>query len=109
MLDLLKKDIPFQWNDKRQNAFERLKDTLIKAPILTYPDFYKPFIIYTDASGTELGAVLLQIRDDGKESVIAYASRSMNPAEKNYAITDQKCLAVVWVINTILDSNPLLL
>src|ERR1700722_12203088 len=78
MLDLLKKDIPFQWNDKRQNAFKRLKNDLIKAPILTYSDFYKPFTIYTDTSGTGLGAVLSQIRDDGKESVIAYASRSMN-------------------------------
>ncbi|GBB98406.1 hypothetical protein RclHR1_32140004, partial [Rhizophagus clarus] len=49
---------------------------------------------------TGLGAVLLQLQEDGKEHVIAYASRSMNKAEMNYAITDQKCLAVVWALKT---------
>ena len=98
MLTLLKKDAPFIWGEKQQNAFDRLKEMLIKAPILSYPDFDKPFIIYTDASGIGLGAVLSQIKDDEKEHVIAYASRSLNPAEKNYSVTDQECLAVVWAI-----------
>jgi hypothetical protein len=98
MLLLLKKDAPFNWNEKQQNAFERLKEMLVKAPILSYPDFNKSFIIYTDASGIGLGAVLSQIKEDEKEHVIAYASRSLNPAEKNYSVTDQECLAVVWAI-----------
>ena len=98
MLTLLKKDAPFNWEEKQQQAFDRLKEMLIKAPVLSYPDFDKPFIIYTDASGIGLGAVLSQIKEDGKEHVIAYASRSLNPAEKNYSVTDQECLAVVWAI-----------
>ena len=68
---------------------------LIQAPVLTYPDFKQPFIIYTDASGIGLGAVLSQLGTDGKEHVIVYASRSLNQAEKNYSITDQECLAIV--------------
>ena len=79
---LLKKDIPFEWAEKQQNAFDRLKDRLQTSPILRYPDFEKPFIVYTDASGTGLGAVLSQVDDEEKEYVIAYASRSLNKAEQ---------------------------
>ena len=98
MLSLLKKDTPFNWTNKQQQAFEYLKERLVKSPVLKYPDFERSFIIYTDASGTGLGAVLAQEHDDGKEHVIAYASRSMNQAERNYTITDQECLAVIWAV-----------
>jgi hypothetical protein len=98
MLNLLKKDVNYEWGIKQQNAFDRLKEMLTKAPILRYPDFERSFIIYTDASGIGLGAVLSQIQDNGKEGVIAYASRSLNQAERNYPITDQECLAVIWAI-----------
>src|SRR5581483_7965791 len=79
-------------------VFDFLKERMCKAPILIHPNFDKPFILYTDASGTRLGAVLSQIGDDKKEHVIAYASRSLTKAEANYSITDQECLAVVWGI-----------
>ncbi|GBB94650.1 hypothetical protein RclHR1_23990004 [Rhizophagus clarus] len=98
MNELLKKNVLFEWDQKKQNAFERLKECLMKVPILSYPDFNRSFIIYMDASGTSLGTVLSQLQEDGKEHVIAYASRSMNKAEMNYAITDQECFAVVWAV-----------
>ena len=66
--------------------------------ILGYPDYEKPFILFTDASGTGLGAILSQKDEEGKEIVIAYASRSLTPAEKNYVTTEQECLAIVWGI-----------
>src|SRR5436190_14867991 len=98
MLNLLKKDAIYEWGIKQQTAFDRLKEMLTKAPVLRYPDFEKAFIIYTDASGIGLGAVLSQIQENRKEGVIAYASRSLNQAERNYPITDQECLAVIWAI-----------
>ena len=66
---------------KQQTAFDSLKERLILVPILSYPDFELPFILYTDASGTGLGAVLSQKQKDGKEHVISYASRSLNTHE----------------------------
>ena len=98
MTALLKKETPFQWTEKQQRAFDFLKSRLMEAPILQYPDFTKKFILYTDASGTGLGAVLSQKDDDNRERVIAYASRSLNKAERNYGITDKECLAVIWAI-----------
>ena len=73
MTELLKKDKLFQWEEKQQTAFERLKERLIKALILQYPDFNSPFFLYTDTSKTGLGAVLAQ-KKDKREYVIAYAS-----------------------------------
>ena len=62
---------------------------------MQYPNFNKPFILYTNASENGLGAVLSQKLENGLDYVVAYASRSMNKAEQNYGITDQECLAVV--------------
>src|SRR6266511_941893 len=96
--ELLKKGKQFEWTESQQKAFEELKEKLIQYPILSYPDYEKEFILITDASGRGLGAVLSQLNDEGKEIVIAYASRSLVQAEKNYPITDQECLAIMWAI-----------
>lgn len=48
-----------------QQAFEEKKASLTSPPLLGHPDFQYPFIVYTDASGTELGAILAQRKDQG--------------------------------------------
>jgi Reverse transcriptase (RNA-dependent DNA polymerase). len=95
---LLEKDILFEWKENQQQAFETLKKLLISAPILRYPDFQRPFYLHTDASGTGVGAVLAQRDDQRKEYAIAYASRSLNKAERNYSATELECLAVIWAV-----------
>jgi RNase H-like domain found in reverse transcriptase/Reverse transcriptase (RNA-dependent DNA polymerase) len=95
---LLQKDEPFDWKAEQQQAFEWLKHQLITAPILRYPNFKKTFYLHTDASGTGLGAVLAQKDEDNKEYAVAYASRSLNKAERNYSTTEQECLAVIWAV-----------
>jgi hypothetical protein len=95
---LLKNDEEFIWNDERELSFQTLKNCLISYPILRHPDFNRPFYLYTDASGTALGAVLQQFDEDNKEYVVAYASRGLTTAEKNYFTTEQECLAIVWAI-----------
>ncbi|GET59962.1 enzymatic polyprotein, putative [Rhizophagus irregularis DAOM 181602=DAOM 197198] len=96
--DLRKKGIPFIWRREQQEAFEKLKEKLIQYPILQHPDWKKEFLLITDASGKGLGAVLSQKDEKGKEVVIAYASRSLLPAEENYPITELECLGIVWGI-----------
>ena len=68
------------------------------SPILAYPEFEKPFILYTDASTFALGAILAQKDDNKKEHVIAYASRTLNKHKRNYGVTELECLAVVWAV-----------
>ena len=72
---------PVQWEEEHQKAFEQLKELSMKAPVLAYANYQKPFRVYTDASEQGLEAVLSQTQVNGKECAIAYASRSLNKSE----------------------------
>ena len=85
----------FKWSDESQSAFEELKQRLISAPVLAYPDFSKKFVLDTDASDLGIGAVLSQVDDEGREHVIAYASRLLSKPERRYCVTRRELLAVV--------------
>src|SRR6266508_4329452 len=89
------KSVPFEWTAARQKTFEAIKAKLATAPVVAYPNFDKPFILYTDASEGGVGAVLHQKGEDGRERIITCASRTYNEQEKKYPITEQECLAVV--------------
>src|SRR2546423_188119 len=65
LYNLLKKDINYEWTEECQQVFQQLKNRLISAPLLTYPDFDKSFILFTDASLAALGAVIEQMGEDG--------------------------------------------
>ncbi len=65
---------------------------------MAYPNFQKDFILETDASGVGLGAVLSQPNEGKLAHPIAYASRALLPNEKNYSVTEQECLGVVWAV-----------
>ena len=95
---LTEKNVPFCWTEECDNAFNRLKQLLISAPILSYPDFSKEFILDTDASNDGVGAVLSQ-RHNGMEHVVAYASKSLTKAERNYSVTRRELLAIVTFTN----------
>ena len=92
--DLTKKGTKFVWTSTCQVAFDALKKALTEAPILSYPDFTQPFLLSTDASDDALGMVLGQ-KQNGREVVIAYGGRKLNPAERNYSVTEREALAVV--------------
>lgn len=96
--ELTKKEVPFHWDNAQKTAFTALKDTLSSAPVLIRPDFEKPFIIDTDFSYEGIGATISQIGEDGKEHPIAFASKALQAAEKNYSVTDGELLAIVWAV-----------
>jgi len=95
LVRLLQKDTPWEWTTECQQAFEALREKLIRAPILVYPNSAKRKKLYTDASAKALAAVLIQVDDDGKERVLSYWSRVTRGAEKNYTVTELECLACI--------------
>ena len=97
LYDLTKKGVKFHWMREHQTAFETLKMRLATAPILGIYDQDAETIIDSDASGFGIGAVLSQIID-GKERVIAYASRTLNISERRYSVTKREFLAVIFAL-----------
>ena len=83
---------------KAREAFDRLKAACLQAPILSFPDFNKPFLLETDASGRGLGAVLSQKQADGRYHSIAYASHVINETEQRYHSNKQEFLALKWAV-----------
>ena len=93
---LTRKEAVFNWSPECQEAFEALKAAITQSPVLVYPNFEVDFVLETDACGKGLGAVLSQ--SDGILHPVAYASRSLSPAKRNYSVTDLETLAVVWAM-----------
>ncbi|PAA51672.1 hypothetical protein BOX15_Mlig023015g11 [Macrostomum lignano] len=85
----------FVWTSEHAAVLNKLKDALTQAPVLQLPDFSRPIVISCDSSAVALGAVLSQERD-GQELPVAYASRTLSKAERNYSTTDRELLAIVW-------------
>ena len=115
---------PFQWSPECQESFEKLKEALITVPVLSYPDYSKPFILEMDASLKGLGAVLSQEDSDGNVHVVSFMSHTLKPYEKsmkNYSSVKLKLLALKWSVcekfkdyligskfTLLTDNNPLM-
>ena len=95
---LTEKTVKYEWTSECQAAFNELRQRLVSAPVLTFPDYSKHFVLDTDASYTGIGAVLSQTDDDGLERVIAYASNTLSKAERKYCVTRKELLAVTTFI-----------
>ena len=95
---LTEKTSKFEWTSECQAAFNDLRQKLVSAPILAFPDYTRSFVLDTDASDTGMGAVLSQLDDNGAEQVVAYASCTLSRAERRYCVTRKELLAVVTFI-----------
>lgn len=96
---LRRKGAKFSWGEEQQTSFELLKEAVMQPPVLAMPDFTKDFVLQTDASSQAIAAVLSQVVD-GIRQPIAYASRTLTPAEKkSSSVYELECLAVVFGVN----------
>ena len=85
--ELTKKGRPFIWGDEQQKAFDEIKSRLLKPPILSMPDKRGRFLLYSDTSKFATGSTLYQVQG-GKPKLIAYVSKRMPEAARNYSITE---------------------
>src|SRR5712671_5468812 len=102
LLDLTKKATPWVWTEAQTTVFEMLKSLMCSKPVLTQPQYDKPFVVHTDASAYGVGAILLQEGDANPQKPskphlhpIAYYSATFTPTERNYNIYERELLAVI--------------
>ena len=93
-----KKRTTVEWTEDCEKSFDQLKQLCSNTPVLAYPDYKQKFKLYTDASESGLGAVLTQVKEDGLERPVAYASRTLSKSEKNYDAHKLEFLALKWAI-----------
>jgi hypothetical protein len=81
MEKLLRKDTMFQWNDKCQQGLDALKEKMVIAPILVFPDWEKTFHVHVDASSIALGDILAYLGMRELDHSIEFASRKLSESE----------------------------
>lgn len=101
LTDLTRATVPNKvvWTEQCEQAFQDLREAVCGDSVLPSPDFQKPFILQTDASGVGLGAVLLQ-EVDGDRRPVAFLSRKLFPRETRYSTVEKECQAIKWATDS---------
>ena len=94
---LTRQQVKFEWTPEHQEAFIKLKDSIIQAPILCYPNTSKRYIVYTDASDDTCRAQLTQ-EHDGMEFPIAFPSHTFLETQRKWSTTEQEAYGVYYAI-----------
>ena len=95
---VLQKNKQWNWGEKERETFEEIKDKFSNMITMNHPDFLKTFYLQTDASNVALGAELYQEDSDKEHHTIAFASRSLLAAERNYTTTEKELLSIVFAV-----------
>jgi hypothetical protein len=94
--ELLKKDVKWKWTNDAQIAYETCKQSLSSDDLVVHYDTKRELRLACDASSYGLGAVISHVMEDGQERPIAFASRTLNTSEKNYAQIEKEALSIVF-------------
>ena len=94
---LTRQQVKFEWTSQHQEAFIHLKEAIVQAPILHYPNPNKPYIVYTDASDDACGAQLSQ-EHEGTEFPIAFLSHTFSETQRKWSTTEQESFGVYYAI-----------
>ena len=93
--ELSRKDTPWTWGGRQQEAFETLRKRITSEPVLKQPQLEQQFEVEVDTSGYAIGAVLMQRDERGKRHPVAYFSSTLNEAEHNYDIYTLELYTIV--------------
>lgn len=93
---LLQKGVEWSWGERQEQAWTESKRLLQSPQVLVHFDSTKDIILSCDASSYGVGAVISHRMDDGSERPVAFASRTMNSAEKNYSQVEKEALAIIF-------------
>jgi len=94
---LLQKSVKWNWGDQQQQSFDKSKEMLTSSALLVHYDPTKTLVLSCDASQYSIGAVLSQV-DNSDEKPVAYASRILTNAERNYSQLEKEALAIIFGI-----------
>jgi hypothetical protein len=98
MENILNKDSKFQWTEECQQSFDILKQKIVTAPILVFPDWSKEFNVHVDASYIELVSILAQPGAKDIDHPIAFTRRKISTAKRNYTMTEREGLDMVYAL-----------
>ena len=90
-------DIKFKWKETHRCAFMKLKDAIIKAPILRYPDTTKPYIVYTDTSDDACRAQLSQMHKEA-EFPVAFLSHTFTDTQRRWSTPEQEAYSIYFTV-----------
>ena len=92
---MMRKETKWSWGERQQRAFEKLKERFITEPVLVTPDLDKEMRVEADVSDFVIEGVLSMKYEDEKWRPVAYISKLLNEAERNYKIHDKEMLAII--------------
>jgi len=95
LYEMTRKENKWSWRERQQRAFEELKERFMTEPVLVTPDLDKEMRVEADASDFATGGVLSMKCEDEKWRPVAYISKLLNKAERNYEIHNKEMLAII--------------